>query len=201
MTIEHMIAFNLTLLASIVSPGPAFLVAIRTTLGNGRASGMAVGLGLGIVAAGWTLTALLGLDIVFELFPWVYTTAKVVGALYLIYVAISMWRGAKTPINTEIKPAKHAFRQGIIINLLNPKSVLFAGAVLVIIFPENLSMTENLIIAGNHLVMELLFYGLLALTMSTSAISSRYMRAKVYLDRIAAGILGALGLRIMLDRS
>ena len=200
MTIEHMIAFNLTLLAAIASPGPALLVAIRTTLSNGRASGMAVGLGLGLVAAVWTLMALMGLDVIFDLFPWVYTTAKVVGALYLIYVAIAMWRGAKTPINTEIKPARHAFRQGVIINLLNPKSVLFAAAVLVIIFPENLSVTENLIIAGNHLIIEILFYGILALTMSTNAVSSRYIRAKVYLDRVAAGVLGALGLRIMLDR-
>ncbi len=57
----HLIAFNLTLLAALASPGPAMLVAIRATLLGGRSHGIATGLGLGTMAALWTGTALLGL--------------------------------------------------------------------------------------------------------------------------------------------
>ncbi len=87
MTIEHLIAFNIALLAAIASPGPAFLIAVKTTLGAGRPAGMAIGFGLGAMAAIWTLMALLGLEGIFQLVPWAYTSAKVAGALYLIYIA------------------------------------------------------------------------------------------------------------------
>lgn len=96
MDIQHLLAFNLALLVAIASPGPALLVAIRTNLGSGRRSGLAVGLGLGLMAATWTLMAILGLDSIFRLFPWLYATVKVAGAAYLLYVAFKMWRGLAT---------------------------------------------------------------------------------------------------------
>jgi len=199
MTIEHLLAFNLAVLAAIASPGPAMLVAIRTTLTSGRRAGLAVGTGLGLVAALWTLAALLGLEALFKIFPWAYTAAKVGGALYLLYVAFKMWTGARQSVRPATTPTTHAFRQGLMINLLNPKSVLFAAAVLIVIFPAGMSPLENAVIVVNHLLVELVCYSGLACVMSTPAISGRYLRAKVYIDRIAAGILGLLGIRLITD--
>ena len=47
MTLAQLLAFNLALFAAIFSPGPALLVAVRTTLTGGRLAGLAVGAGLG----------------------------------------------------------------------------------------------------------------------------------------------------------
>ncbi|WP_425039307.1 hypothetical protein [Primorskyibacter sp. S187A] len=44
---EHLVAFNITLLAAILSPGPAMLYFIRTTLAEGRRAGIFTVLGLG----------------------------------------------------------------------------------------------------------------------------------------------------------
>ncbi len=197
---EHFIAFNLALLAAVASPGPALLVALRTTLSAGRRAGIAAGGGLALMAAAWTLVALLGLDAIFALFPWAYVILKTLGALYLIYISWKMWTGARDGIGATAKPARHAFRQGLLINVLNPKSVIFAGAVLVVIFPPGLSLTESLMIAANHLALELAFYTTLALAMSTEAVSRAYLRAKFILDRAASVILGALGLRLLFSR-
>ena len=200
MTIEHLIAFNIALFAAIASPGPALLIAIRTALSAGRRAGIAIGFGLGLMAATWTLMALLGLETVFRLFPWAYTIAKLIGALYLIYIAWTMWMGARDAIETQVQPTRHAFRQGFLINLLNPKSVLFAAAVLIVIFPENRSGVENAIVVFNHLLIEWLFYTALACAMSTQAVSKQYLKAKVYIDRFASVVLGALGLRLLISR-
>ncbi len=200
MSIEHLIAFNIALLAAFVSPGPALLVAVCTTLSSGRRAGIAVGCGLGLVAATWTMMALLGLEAVFRLVPWAYATAKIAGAIYLLYVAYKMWIGAKNDIETEIKPAKHAFRQGMMINILNPKSVLFAAAVLIVIFPADMTLLENAAVVLNHVVVEILLYTLLAVALGTQSVRKRYLRAKLYLERFSAIVLGGFGLRLVADR-
>ena len=200
MAIEHLVAFNIALLAAIASPGPALLIAIQTTLRSGRKAGIAIGCGLGLMAATWTLMALLGLDAIFRLVPWAYVAAKALGAIYLLYIAWGMWRGARNPVEARSQPARHAFRQGFLINVLNPKSVLFAAAVLVVIFPAGMTLFENSVVVLNHLFVEVLFYTALAFGMSTRRVSNGYLKAKVYLDRTASVILGALGIRLLIGR-
>ena len=200
MEIAHVLAFNLALFAAIVSPGPAFLIAVQTTLSSGRRAGIATGVGLGVVAALWTTAALFGLDVFFSLFPWAYVLAKAIGAIYLLYVAYGMWRGAGEAIKTNTKPAARALKQGLMVNVLNPKSVLFAAAVLSVVFPAKMTPWENVFIIMNHFVFEVGFYSVLAFAMSRKAVSDRYMAMKSSIDRFSSVILGTLGARLLIDR-
>ena len=198
MTWEQLVAFNIALLVAIASPGPALLMATHTAASRGRSAGIEVGIGLGPMACTWTMMALLGLAVVFQLFPMVYTGVKVLGGAYLLFLAYKMWRNASAPIDARFPLARHAFRQGFLVNLLNPKSVLFAAAVLVAVFPAGLSVAESFVIVINHFMVEVAFYTTLAFCMSTQVVSKRYMQAKVYIDRGAALVLGALGTRLVL---
>lgn len=200
MEVAHLVAFNLALLAAWVSPGPALLYAIRSTLAGGRAVGIATGCGLAVGAAGWTLTALLGLDGLLRLFPSAFLALKFAGAAYLIWVAWQTWRGAAEPVAADARPRGRAFRGGLLVNLANPKSVFFAAAVLVVIFPPDLGLGGKMLIVANHLIFEVLAYGAVAVLLARPAVSARYLRAKPALDRFAALVLGALGLRLLLDR-
>lgn len=85
-------------------------------------------------------------------------------------------------------------------NLFNPKSVLFAAAIVVTVFPAGIGVADSIVIVANHFLVEIAFYSALALGLSTQAVAMRYMQAKIYIDRAAAAVLGALGLRILLSR-
>lgn len=201
LTLTQVVAFNLTLLAAIASPGPAFLLMLRNSIADGLRAGILTGLALGLVAALWTGAALLGLAAVFEVVPWLYTAMKIGGALYLMYLAWGMWRGASDPLDTEPKRAsRQAFRSGVIVQLSNPKSVLFAGAVIVVIFPAGLTWSDSLLIVANHFIVELCVYTAMALGLSSPPARAAYLRLKLWADRIAAGVMGALGLRLLLQR-
>lgn len=200
MTFEHLIAFNAVLIVSILSPGAAFLMAVRSTVANGRRAGIATGLGLGIMASLWTLAALLGMDAVFTLFPWAFAALKIGGAAYLIYLAIKTWRSASTPLGNAPKAQGRAFIDGFLVNLGNPKSVLFAAAVLVVVFPANLTATEIALITLNHLTLEILFYTACAFILSAPVARARFIRIKPVIDRSAAVLLGGLGLKLLLQR-
>ncbi|MEL6978898.1 MAG: LysE family transporter [Pseudomonadota bacterium] len=197
---EHLLAFNLALIAAILSPGPAFLVAVRTTLVSGRRAGVALGAGLGVMAAGWTLAALLGLELIFTLFPWAYLAVKIAGGLYLAWIAWRLWRDARKPLSAAAQPARRAFWDGLMINLLNPKSVLFAAAVLVVALPPDLSPAEKALITANHLAVELIFYTGLAFALSRPGVSAAYLRAKAVIDRVAGAVLGLFAARLLTDR-
>lgn len=159
-----------------------------------------MGCGLGLMAATWTLMALLGMDAAFRLFPWAYATARIVAAAYLLFIAYKMWTGARDRVDAHAPPSKDAFRQGFLVNLSNPKSVLFAAAVLIVIFPAEMTALQSAVVILNHLAVELLFYTALAFAMSLAAVSKRYLRAKVYIDRTVSVVLGSLGLRLLVSR-
>jgi len=201
METAHLIAFNLTLLAALISPGPAMLWALRTTLTQGRTAGVLTGVGLAIAAALWTAAALLGLDLIFRAFPWAYLTLKLIGAGYLMYLAITIWRTAHQPVRpADTATGRNAFLNGLLVNLSNPKSVLFASAVLVVIFPRDMGLGAKALIVGNHLAVEILAYGLFAVVLSTRPARDGYLRLKPVFDRVAALVLGCLGLRLLIAR-
>lgn len=200
MSLESLIAFNLVLLTALASPGPAMLYCIKTSVSAGRGAGFAAGLGLATTASVWSLSALLGLDALFHLFPWAYTLLKTGGALYLIWLAIQTWRHARDPLGDTQKPARRAFLSGVLINAGNPKSMLFAAAVMVVVFPKGLTGTEIAFIVSNHFLLEIVFYGLFAVLLSSGAARRGYLNAKPTLDRISASLLGALGLRLLTER-
>ena len=193
-----LLLFNLALIAAWLSPGPAFLVVTQTTLANGRRAGMAAALGLALTASIWTLAALLGLEILFEVVPWAATALRIAGAAYLIWIAIETWRTAREPLAIIPHAQGRAFRRGVLINLGNPKSILFAASVLVVIFPPNLSWLQIATITANHLLLELVLYAALTALLARPAMARGYARLKTVFDRVAAGVMGTLGLRLAL---
>lgn len=200
MTSAQLIAFNLTLLAAMAAPGPALLYALRQSVAGGFRAGVATGAGLGLMAAIWTGAALVGLNAVFALVPWAYLVLKTAGAIYLLWIAFQLWRNARDPVSDSARPGARAFFGGLLVNLANPKSVLFAGAVLVVIFPPDLSLGAKALIVANHFVVELVVYTLFAAFLSSAPARAGYLRLKPIIDRTAAAILGALGLRLLFGR-
>lgn len=202
MELAQILAFNAALLVALASPGPALLILTQTAISIDRRSAIWTGLGLASMAAVWTLAALLGLELVFELFPSAYLILKTLGALYLIWIAWGTWKAARSPLAKapQIAPGR-AFRRGVMVNLANPKSALFAAGVLIVIFPPDLTAAQIALVVANHLVVEVVIYTLLAVALSRPAAKRAYLAAKSNLDRLTAAVLGTLGLRLLLDRT
>lgn len=200
MSLEALIAFNTILIVALASPGAAMLFAIKTSVTSGRRAGVFTGFGLGLAAICWTGAAFLGLEAIFAVFPWAYSALKIGGAGYLLYLAQSMWRNANAPLGQTPKGQGRAFVDGVLVNFGNPKSMLFAAAVIVVIFPQNMSAAEIGIILLNHLTLEVLFYTGFAYLMSSPPARAGYLGLKPYFDRIAALLLGGFGLKLLLGK-
>lgn len=187
-------------LVALASPGPAFIAQSQTALSQGRRPAIAMGVGLATIASFWCGLALFGLTTLFDYVPWLYSAMKIIGGLYLIWIAQSIWRTARAPLRAARSVSgRSAFFTGCLINLTNPKSVLFAGSILLAIFPMDLTLTDKAVIIATIFTCEVSFYSLMAASFSRPALRARYANAKLWLDRSAAAVLGGLGINFILS--
>jgi len=131
-SLDAMIAVALAGLALSATPGPSMLYVLSRTVGQSRAAGLASAIGLclgGIVLA---IATALGLAVVFETFDWMVTALRYVGSAYLIWLGVNMIRGAKAEAQVTLnveqvrqQPLSSIVLQGVIVEVLNPKTVLF----------------------------------------------------------------------------
>ena len=202
MDITAITTFNIVLLVAILSPGPAFLFIMTTSLSHGRAAGFAAGLGLGTMAAIWTLLAILGLEALIGLVPGLYISIRIAGALYLLWIAVGLWRDAGPSADVSDRMVSMSggmhrlFLRGFLINLMNPKSVVFAASVIVMIFPPDISLAAMMIVPVNHLLIEYVVYFVFAFVFSRPMVRRGYLARRVLFNRVAAIAMAGLALRM-----
>ncbi len=132
-TPELWLAFCLASALAIAIPGPTMLLAIGNSLSSGPRIGFASLLGVGAAdAAGMTVSAL-GLSALLATVSLAFEIVKWVGAAYLIWLGIQLWRAPVRGLDARPerrRGAGAAILQAFIAHLLNPKGILFFGAFL-----------------------------------------------------------------------
>lgn len=118
-------------LLSIVSPGPNFLAILGTSMGAGRKAGIALALGVSLGSVCWATLTVLGVSAILTTFAGFLTLVKIVGGLYLLYLACKAFRQAARHQEMEAhkikageKTAFGFFRQGLVVQMTNPKALL-----------------------------------------------------------------------------
>ena len=112
------------------TPGADTLYIVgRSTLQGARA-GVIAALGIGAGCCVHMLAAALGLSALLAASATAFTAVKLIGAAYLVYLGVSLWRSAARPQSATRAPARAApmravFAQGVLTNVLNPKVALF----------------------------------------------------------------------------
>lgn len=198
-TFAQLLLFVGTLSVAILSPGPGVIAVSQSAFAMGRARALPYGWGLAVGASLWCLFALLGLTVLFRVLPWTFVALKVLGGAYLVWIAWKMWVHAPDPLPDPAEKRHGAgFWGGLVLNLSNPKPALFYSAVLLSIFPAALGGFDKLVVSAVALSVELGFYTALATLMALPLLRRRYYAAKFWIDRIAAGLIGLLGISLIL---
>jgi threonine/homoserine/homoserine lactone efflux protein len=192
------------LLIGAISPGPSFVYIVRTSVALSRRDGLAGALGMGIGAMIYGALALAGLRTLMTEAGWLYAALKIAGGLYLVYLAVKIWRGAKEPVVMANSPdwttnTRRSFSLGLATQLSNPKIVAVFGAVFAALLPSNPPLWLDLILPPLILVQETTWYAVVALAFSSSRPRALYLRAKLWIDRAAGIVIGALGVRLILE--
>ncbi|MBM7044226.1 MULTISPECIES: LysE family translocator [Rhizobium] len=188
-----------------VSPGPSFVLVSRIAVSRSRKAGLAAAFGMGTGSVIFATLALFGLSALLMKVEWLYLALKVAGGLYLIYVGIRIWRNAAhdLPIDAPATPAAG----GIIRNFLfalgtqlsNPKTAIFYGSIFAALLPASPAPWLLLTVPPAVFVVETGWYMVVTMAFSSNRPRALYIGSKLWIDRVAGAIIGALGARLVID--
>ena len=196
--------------AAIISPGPAFVMMVRTALTHGRKAGIYLTLGYSTAIAAHVIFVLTGIAVVMAQSVLLFNLMKYAGAAYLFYIGFKAIRAkkddnlalqAKNNIDTKkhMAPAK-AFATGFLTEILNPKAVIFFTAVFAQFIDTDTTSSVLMLYGLTPIVIEALWYSCFCIALTHTQIREVFVRCAHWIERICGGLLMALGVRLALSK-
>jgi threonine/homoserine/homoserine lactone efflux protein len=159
---HHLLAFLLTVYVVILIPGPSVLFVVSRGLALGRHAALATVAGNGCGFALQLLLVSVGLGAIIARSDAVFTTLKLVGAAYLVFLGVGKIRDRKALAGLlrpgEIAPLslRTTVREGFFVGATNPKGILIFTAIL----PQFIDRS------GGHTTLQLLTLGLICIVIA-----------------------------------
>jgi len=200
--------FSLFLLAALIIaavPGPAILYVAARTLSGGRKAGIASAFGTALGGLVHVIGGGLGVSAVILASAELFAALKLAGAVYLIWLGVRTFREAGHSPLEQAAPtsAKRAFRDGIVVEALNPKMAVFFLAFI----PQFIDP------AAGHPALQFMALGLITVALNTvadvvvvamaSAARENFVRKPLLFRRLRQGsgfFLAGLGISLALAR-
>ena len=131
MTIPEWSSLGLFVLAALVlllTPGPAVLYIVTRSIDQGRRAGLVSVAGVHVGTLAHILAAAVGLSALLAASATAFSVVKYLGAAYLVYIGVRRLLDRRLPAVVgadEPRRLRRAFVDGVIVNVLNPKTALF----------------------------------------------------------------------------
>lgn len=188
----------------MTSPGPDIFLILRMAT-RSRKHALAAMAGIVTGSTVWVTLTVVGVAAVLSSHPALMGGIQLLGGAYLAYMGVRMLVGAVRGIRevqaggvaavgaAALGSLGGAFRQGLLTNLSNPKIVLFFAAVLSQFMPVGAPWWVQLVYIAALLITSVLWFGLIAITVSTEAVVRRMVSAGPWIDLVAGVVFAALG--------
>jgi len=158
---HHFLLFLAAALLLAITPGPGIFYVLARSLAGGRSEGILSSLGTFVGGLFHVLAAALGISAILAASAVAFHTVKYAGAAYLVWLGIRMIRSrnAEMVVSASQPAAMGAFRQGILTEVLNPKTALFF-----------LSFIPQFIVPERgHVFLQFVILGALSVLLNTAA--------------------------------
>ncbi|MDR6820847.1 threonine/homoserine/homoserine lactone efflux protein [Neorhizobium sp. 2083] len=192
-------------LLGAMSPGPSFVVVSRIAVSGERTEGLAAAIGMGVGGFIFAAIAVAGLTALLVQLAWLDIALRIGGGAYLLWIGIKIWRGANEPLeisNGETVQAgsfRRALVRALLVQLANPKTAIFYASMFAAMLPASPPLWMLLVLPPLLFCNEFAWYAIVAFALSSHGPRSIYLRAKRWIDRAAGAVVGALGMKLMIE--
>ncbi|HDX8645665.1 LysE family translocator [Aeromonas dhakensis] len=207
--IHDLALFILSGLLLNMMPGPDSLLIMLRSGSQGWQAGSMAALGIGTGTMVHVLAAALGLSALLSASAELFAVIKLMGALYLVYLGLSMFRqgeggrvSAEEAVSLPVLSYGRIFRQGLLTNVLNPKVALFFLAfVPQFIAPDAPQKALAFIVLGCIFNFNgMIWCHLLAFSTAYASRKVRLpARLSTWLNRVMGGLFVGLGIKLAVE--
>lgn len=186
-----------------LSPGPDIIYVLVQSMSNGKKAGIVTTLGLVSGILIHTSFVAFGVSAVIKASPVLFTLIKIFGALYLFYLAYKVFRSDSSIAISDVpaKRSRNLFRQGFIMNVLNPKVTIFFLAFFpgFLWEPDGNTILQFYILGFLFMMQALLIFGAVALLAGKiSSYLMQHRRSGVFLKWIQVVVFVGIGFLILI---
>lgn len=193
-------------LLGVMSPGPSFIFIAQRTLTTSRKHGLISALGLGTGAAIFAILSCLGLFVILEAAPFLYGALKIIGGLYLLFLAYRIWNSSKGDSNTNYEviddssdseiSVSASYFLGLMTQLSNPKTAIVIGSIIMAFLATETPPYTFIIITILMFISDWAWYSIVVVALSTKRAQKAYNRFKTSINRLASGLLAFMGAKL-----
>jgi len=206
----HLLVFIGVSAIVIVVPGPDTAVVTKNILMHGRRAALGTSLGVSAGLSVWTLAAAVGVASLVRASEVAFTTLKLIGALYLVWLGVQALMAARHAAagdqgaDASARPAMTAlggFRQGLLSDLANPKiGIFFTSLLPQFVDAGHPVLLPFLALGAVFVLMTALWLFAYCVLFSRAAETMQRPRVRAALDRVMGTVLIGLGLRLATER-
>ncbi|NKY88220.1 LysE family translocator [Nocardia veterana] len=132
---SHLLAFTALAALLVVIPGPAVVLTMKNALVRGRPAAVATACGVLAADLVWAMASVAGLTALLAASHTAFGLVRIAGAAYLLYLAVKLVLTKELPVPQQTSSGQQGgllrgFREGLLCDLSNPKTVLVFASVI-----------------------------------------------------------------------
>jgi threonine/homoserine/homoserine lactone efflux protein len=204
--VGNVVAFAGVAALIVVVPGPDMALVLRNGVLHGRRAAVATALGINAGLVLWALAAALGIAAVLHASGTAFTTLKLLGAAYLVWLGaralLDAWRGTGDPVQAGLPHRRSSpFRQGLLSNLFNPKiALVYTTLIPQFVDRGGSEIVQTFVLAGVFIAMGLAWLTAYALLVARVGALLRRPSVRRLVSAVSGAVLAALGVRLAFER-
>ena len=188
---------------AVVTPGPNFLAVMGTAATGDRSAAVAAAVGTIVGTSCWGVVGVYGFNAVLAVAPGTFAALKLVGAAYLAWSGIALWRAGNAPAPALAGTPgglARAFRFGLLTNLANPKTAAFAASLFSVAVPPGAPEWFAPIAIATVVAVSAFWYLPLAMVATTRRAAAVFARARRAGYKIAGTIFVGFAVKLATER-
>lgn len=203
MTLVTWFSLLIVCLMGAAFPGASLAVVLKQTLNHSRLHGVVTGLAHALGVSLYALLSVMGLMLILQSSPRVFSVILYAGAVYLIVLGVRGLmakpnNGTETVEKTGATSLLAAAREGFLIALLNPKVGLFFLALFSQFVHAEMSVIDKMVFVGTITIVDGGWYVMVALLLSQGKLLLWLKHHQIWIERALGVILILLGLKIFI---
>jgi threonine/homoserine/homoserine lactone efflux protein len=193
---------------ALLSPGPDFVLVVKSAIKNNGKNAIGVAIGIASANALYITLCLIGVGSILAASIYVMVGLKIVGGLFLIYLAVQALRAHKSSYNNlDISDSKNSdvikttflkeFITGFMSGILNPKNLLFYLSLFTVVLTPEIGFAFKLGLGIWMTAIVFLWDLSIIFLLSTRKVRSKFTKAAYYIDKVTGALLGVIGFAIV----